>query len=172
MNAYVPASLVFGLWAATVALGDCRARRVPNVLVAIGLCAAFAAALLHAGPARIGAAQAGGAAFVGFVALMPFFVLGIMGAGDVKVFAVLGAWCGLHALLDLWIVASLAAGVHAVTVWVALRLRSQAAHTPDAQGGATSRRGAPYAAFLTVPAIAWVVWLNLFVPQFAAGSAR
>jgi prepilin peptidase CpaA len=159
--------LVFGAWAVAVAISDCRLRRVPNALVAIGLCAALAASLLHAGPARIGLAQALVAAAVGFAALMPFFVLGMMGAGDVKVFAVLGAWCGLHMLLDLWIVASLVAGLHAMVILLSTRWRSSAVRYQGIQIiQVGARRGAPYAAFLTVPAVAWIAW------QFALGGMR
>jgi prepilin peptidase CpaA len=159
--------LVSGAWAVAVAFGDCRSRRVPNALVAIGLCAALAASLLHAGPARIGFAQALVAAAVGFAVLMPFFVLGMMGAGDVKVFAALGAWCGLPMLLGLWIVATLVAGVHAVAILLAMRWRSGAARYQGMQIiRVGARRGAPYAAFLTVPAVAWLAW------QFALGGLR
>jgi prepilin peptidase CpaA len=167
MNIFILSGLVFGAWAVAVAIGDCRSRRVPNALVVIGLCAALAASLLHAGPARIGLAQALGAAVVGLAAFMPFFLLGMMGAGDVKVFAVLGAWCGWQLLLALWIVASVAAGVHAVTTLIVLRRRSSAARYQGVQifmvGG---RRGTPYAAYLTVPAVAWLVW------QLALGGVR
>ncbi|MFP6558700.1 prepilin peptidase [Paraburkholderia sp. B3] len=159
--------LVFGVWAVAVAIGDCRSRRVPNALVVAGLCAALAASVLHAGPARIDVAQALGAAVVGLAALMPFFVLGVMGAGDVKVFAVLGAWCGLHLLPGLWIAASIAAGVHAAATLLVLRRRSSAARYQGVQifmvGG---RRGTPYAACLTVSAVAWLAW------QFALGGIR
>ncbi|WP_027796527.1 A24 family peptidase [Paraburkholderia acidipaludis] len=159
--------LVFGAWTVAVAIGDCCSRRVPNALVVAGLCAALAASLLHAGPARIGPGQALGATLVSAAALMPCFVLGVMGAGDVKVFAVLGAWCGLHLLFDLWIVASIAAGVHAAATLIALRWRSSAARSQGVQiftvGG---RRGTPYAAYLTMLAFAWLAW------QFALGSTR
>jgi prepilin peptidase CpaA len=167
MTSSLLCGLVFGAWAVAVAIGDCRSRRVPNTLLAIGLCAALAAALLHAGPARIGPAQALIAIVAGFAALMPFFVLGVMGAGDVKVFAVLGAWCGLHVLFDLWIVASLVAGLHAVTMLVAQRWRGSAARSQGVQIiQVGARRGAPYAAFLTVPAVVWLAC------QFALGSLR
>jgi prepilin peptidase CpaA len=167
MNSYVLSCAVCGAWAAAVAFGDCRARRVPNALVAIGLCAALAASLLHAGPLRMGFAQALAAGAVGFCALMPFYVLGLMGAGDVKVFAVLGAWCGLHALLALWIVATVAACVHALATLVALHLRGIAARSQEVRivaGGV--RRGSPFAAFLTLPVLAWLAW------QFLTGSIR
>jgi prepilin peptidase CpaA len=91
---------------------------------------------------------------VGLVALMPFFALNMMGAADVKVFAVLGAWCGMHALPGLWMVASVAAGLHAV--WLLVRSRTPLAVL--VKGSAPTfevagRRATPYAACLCVPAV-------------------
>ncbi|MDR3096361.1 MAG: prepilin peptidase [Paraburkholderia sp.] len=150
-------SLVFGAWAVAVAVCDCRSRRVPNTLVGAGLVAALAAALPHAGPAHIGIGQALAAAAVGLAALMPFFVFGMMGAADVKVFAVLGAWCGMQPLVGLWVVASLAAFVHALAMLIALRARaSVAASRPARLVTVGPRRGTPYAACLSVPALAWL----------------
>ncbi|KGV57638.1 type IV leader peptidase family protein [Burkholderia pseudomallei MSHR4375] len=97
---------------------------------------------------------------VGLVSLFPFFALRVMGAADVKVFAVLGAWCGLPALLRLWVVASVAAGVHAL----ALMLLTRTPPGSLGRGGAPAfalgaRRAAPYAAFLVAPAAAWLAYL-------------
>jgi prepilin peptidase CpaA len=154
-------SLAFAAWAVAIAVCDCRSRRVPNPLVGAGLCAALAASLMHAGPAHLGVVQALAAAAVGMAALMPFFLLGMMGAGDVKVFAVLGAWCGMQLLLDLWVVASIAALVHSLARLIVLRTRSHSlAGVRTKEGGAVSRgwRGTPYAACLTVPALVWLVF--------------
>lgn len=95
---------------------------------------------------------------VGLLALLPFFALGLMGAADVKVFAVLGAWCGMHALPGLWMAASLAAGVHAL--WLLITTRTRLAGF-GRHAGATFEIGGkastPYAAFLTVAAMLWLV---------------
>ena len=150
-------SLVFGAWAVAVAVCDCRSRRVPNTLVGAGFVAALAAALLHAGPAHLGMEQALAAAAVGLAALMPFFVLGMMGAADVKVFAVLGAWCGMQALLGLWVVASLAAFVHVLATLIAQRARAHVtAARPARLVPLGARRGTPYVACLSVPALVWL----------------
>lgn len=97
-------------------------------------------------------------ALIGLASLLPFFALGVMGAADVKVFAALGAWCGMHALLGLWMAASLAAGVHALWLLVSTRTRLVGL---GSQGGATfelaGKRSTPYAACLTVAASAWLV---------------
>lgn len=160
-------SLVFGTWAMAVAVCDCRSRRVPNALVGAGLVAALAAALLHAGPARLGIGEALAAAAVGFAVLMPFFMLGMMGAADVKVFAVLGAWCGMQSLVGLWVVASLAAFVHALAMLITLRSRAPVISAQPARLiSVGARRGAPYAACLSMPALAWLVF------QLASGWPR
>lgn len=167
------ASALFIAWAATVVGCDVRSRRVPNRLVMAGLTAALACAALHASPFATAIAQAAYGAFAGCFALLPFFLLGVMGAADVKVFAVLGAWCGVSALFDLWAMASIAAGVHAFMLIVAARARSRATWAPacsprsDAQptfalGG---RRATPYAALLCCAAM--VQWLG----AFARGAA-
>lgn len=181
MNPLV-SSLVFAAWAAAVAVCDYRSRRVPNALVAVGLIAALTFALVHGSPFGMTPVRALAGAAVGLVALMPFFALGVMGAADVKVFAVLGAWCGVDALLGLWVAASLAAGVHAVvllfTTRVAMRgsTASSGSHAgPHAGQQASSDfvprtpRGTPYAACLTVPAIAWLVLRALHLSAGVAG---
>lgn len=169
MNPLV-SSLVFAAWAAVVAVCDCRSRRVPNALVAAGLIAALAFALVHGSPFGMTPARALAGAAVGLVALMPFFALGVMGAADVKVFAVLGAWCGVNALLGLWVAASLAAGVHAVVLLLAMRGRAVTSG-PQAASELVSRtsRGTPYAACLTVPAIAWLALRALHLSAGAGG---
>ncbi|WP_322070384.1 A24 family peptidase [Paraburkholderia bannensis] len=154
-------SLAFAAWAVAVAVCDCRARRVPNKLVGAGLCAALVASLMHVGPAHLSLFSSLAAAAVGLAALMPFFVLGMMGAGDVKVFAVLGAWCGMPPLLDLWIVASIAALLHALVRLIVLRMRSHAfvgRRTNHVASSVTAAgwRGTPFAACLTVPALGWL----------------
>ncbi|KGV89133.1 type IV leader peptidase family protein [Burkholderia pseudomallei ABCPW 30] len=101
---------------------------------------------------------------VGLVSLFPFFALRVMGAADVKVFAVLGAWCGLSALPRLWVVASIAAGVHALALMLLTRtppgsLGRGGAPAPAPAFALGARRAAPYAAFLVAPAAAWLAYL-------------
>jgi prepilin peptidase CpaA len=148
---------LFVAWAAVVAICDCRSRLVPNTLLAAGLAAAFICVGLGHAPFDISLAQASVGALVGLCALLPFFALGVMGAADVKVFAVLGAWCGMHALLGLWVVASLLAGAHAVWLLISTRTRLALIGRPGEPTFALGeKRSTPYAACLTVPAIAWM----------------
>jgi prepilin peptidase CpaA len=158
---------LFIAWAAVVAISDFRARRVSNSIVIAGLVAAFGCALFQSGPFGVSPVQAGIGALIGLAALLPFFASGLMGAADVKVFAVLGAWCGMHALLGLWMAASLAAGVHAL--WLVITTRTRLVGV-GRQSGATFELGGkastPYAACLTVAASIWLV-LNAM-----SGAAR
>jgi prepilin peptidase CpaA len=52
----------------------------------------------------------------GFFILIAFYVLGGMGAGDVKLMAALGAWFGPLAIANLFVVSALAAGIYALAL--------------------------------------------------------
>lgn len=110
-------------------------------------------------------AIAGGA--VGFGFLLLFYVVGIMGAGDVKFAGALGMWVGLSALAPIWIGASLLAGIHGV-LWLTLRrwpvlpgfalmLLGQRKPVEDKtrQG---RMRFIPYAAYLSLATVVWMMW--------------
>jgi prepilin peptidase CpaA len=158
------ASVVFTGWAALVAWSDCRDRRVANGLVAVGGVAALVCSALHAAPFGTTPAQAAIGASIGFAVLVPFFLLGVMGAADVKVFAAIGAWCGASALLGVWVAATLASALHALVVLAAGRLRSEGGPgwSPWREGRPTfaigARRSTPYAALLV--GAAWLHWLG------------
>lgn len=93
---------------------------------------------------------------------MPFFVFGVMGAADVKVFAVLGAWCGMQPLLDLWIVATIAALVHSLVRLAVRRMRTQAFIGHRINRAISGEwRGTPFAACLTVPALVWFAFQSM-----------
>jgi prepilin peptidase CpaA len=165
---------LFSVWAALVAWCDCRYRRVPNRLAIAGLFAASVCAAVRASPFGIAPGQALLGAIVGCAVLLPFFLLGVMGAADAKIFAILGAWCGASALLGLWIVASIAAAVHAVVLLIAARAPSRGAAAPVwslwRSGQPTfalgARRATPYAALLAGAAL-----LHL-LGGFMQGAAR
>jgi prepilin peptidase CpaA len=147
-------------WAAFVAAGDIRFRRIGNSLVVAGLLGALVAAAIGRNPFGISLTQSLVGAAVGLVCFFPLFALRVMGAADVKIFAVLGAWCGAPMLLWLWIVASLAAGVHALCVMLLSLTPVSALYkraTPTMTLG--GRRATPYAAFLVIPAAVWLLHL-------------
>lgn len=102
-----------------VAYTDLYARRVPNrVLLAAAV--AGTVAMLALPSASTGLADAMAGLLLGLALLLPFHLIGWMGAGDVKLFSVLGLLLGGNALLPLWIIASLLSGVHAAA-WIATK---------------------------------------------------
>ncbi|MEK6348330.1 MAG: prepilin peptidase [Burkholderia sp.] len=148
----------FLAWAMMVAVGDFRYRRIPNSLVVSGLICAIALAAAGYNPFGITLTGSIIGAIVGFVGLLPFFALRLMGAADVKVFLTLGAWCGLKMMFWCWIFASLAAFIHVLGImyWTRTPLGElwQRGKPALALGG---YRGSPYAAFLVMPAVAELI---------------
>jgi prepilin peptidase CpaA len=95
--------------AAVAAVFDVRARRIPNVLTfgSAGIALVFAAAT--EGTTSLGLSIGGW--LVGATLFFPFFALGGMGAGDVKLLAALGAWFGAADAIWLAIFTAMAGGV-------------------------------------------------------------
>lgn len=117
MTAYpdILAAALLGLVGAAV-VWDLRERRIPNGLT-IG--AALAALALRA-PAGGDAVLAGLAGLgLGFLAALPFFALGGLGGGDVKLLAAVGAFLGPGPLPVALLATALAGGALAlgVVVW-------------------------------------------------------
>ena len=81
--------LVVGLPAIWI---DTQTHRIPNVLVGSTVLAACALQLGSHGTAGIGLVLGGAA--VGLLSLLPLYVAGAMGAGDVKLMGALGALVG------------------------------------------------------------------------------
>lgn len=140
---------------------DFRSRRVPNWLVAVGLL--LSVALVACGPIWALAydwrdAVLGGA--IAFACFLPLYVVGWMGAGDVKFFAVTGLLAGWHGLIPVWLIGSLLAGIHALMIlllrrmdasapaaWMVMRVVPGLARLQTAEVG---RRGIPYAAYMAI----------------------
>lgn len=81
-----------GLMLAAAGVSDIRTRRIPNALT-FGAAACGLAAHLLAGGWH-GALFSLGGWGLGLAAFLPLFLLGGMGAGDVKLLAAVGAWLG------------------------------------------------------------------------------
>ena len=111
------ASIAFFVTTVTVlvaAVIDFRRFRVPNMLT-FPLC--ISGLLFHTAVNGLSGLQysAGGIA-VGLAALLLFYIIGVMGAGDVKLLAAVGAWIGAPSTVYVFCVAGVAAGVHSLAV--------------------------------------------------------
>jgi prepilin peptidase CpaA len=93
---------------------DLHRRRIPNALTfgAAGL--AFITAAIIGGLSATGASMAGWA--VGLAIWLPLYVLGGMGAGDVKLMAAVAAWLGVVDGFHAALYAGVAGGALAVVV--------------------------------------------------------
>jgi prepilin peptidase CpaA len=123
-----------------------------------------------------------GAVF-GFAVLLLFYVMGGMGAGDVKLMAAVGAWLGLPLIFYVFIASSLAAGLYSVILLVAshsvnetwtnfqilwLRLLILGRHLGTGQRieAAVKQpdrrlRVVPFAAMLMVGTVALLIWYRI-----------
>ena len=111
----LPLDALSALFVALVAtICDVRTRRIPNVLTLAAAVAALVFGFVSTGVWGLGMSAAGW--LVGAALFFPFFALGGMGAGDVKLLAALGAWVGPADAVWLAIFASIAGGVLAAVV--------------------------------------------------------
>jgi len=93
---------------------DLRTRRIPNLLTFGGAALAIVHAIWVAGPG--GLVTSVGGWLTGVALFMPMFMLGGMGAGDVKLVACIGAWLGPMLALFVALYSAVAGGVMAVGV--------------------------------------------------------
>lgn len=114
------------IWAA---VSDVRRYLIPNAasLLLAGLFVAYALSIRTVAPLP-GHALAGAAAFA---AGAGFFRLGVMGGGDVKLFAATALWAGPSHIADLLLMTTLAGGLLGVAVLIARRLSGRAAPSPS-----------------------------------------
>lgn len=133
---------------------------------------------LLGGWAGLGDSLAG--AFFGFGSLVVFWVLGGMGAGDVKLMAGVGAWLGMPLTFHVFLAASLAAGVYALALvflhhgvgetlvylqltWLRLtslrrRLGTDSTIEDEAKRDNRHSRLIPFAAMILIGIVAALIW--------------
>lgn len=109
---------------ATACWCDIRERRIPNLLVVIGLVAAVITATIDGGLSALLESSSGFSA--GLLAMLPFFALRLVGAGDVKLVGVVGGFLGPGALLQALLYTFISGGVLAVVSIVMTRSSAQA----------------------------------------------
>lgn len=91
------------LFLAAAVITDLRARIIPNALVLAGALTGLSLAALH--PEGIGFLSGLGGLALGLAILLPLYLLRAMGAGDVKLMAMTGAFLGPAAIAEaaLWV---------------------------------------------------------------------
>ncbi|PKO27022.1 MAG: hypothetical protein CVU36_21960 [Betaproteobacteria bacterium HGW-Betaproteobacteria-9] len=103
---------------------DARHRRIPNTLVLVTLLAgllfhalgpqAITGGLFSSEPSALGFWHALGGSLTGLLLFLPLHLLRILGAGDVKLFAAVGAFAGPAATVNLALCVLLAGGLLAL----------------------------------------------------------
>ena len=104
---------------AMACITDVRQRRIPNPLVATVLVAGFLVSTAFE-PVVPGMLRALAGVGVGLAIWIPGWLLRMMGAGDVKLFAAAGAWLGPSGTVNASIAAAVVGGLLALT-WLLLR---------------------------------------------------
>ena len=119
MSQNIIAALFLGLLA-TAAVTDVRARRVSNELVLALLTTGIAAGALHYSVAG-SLSQAALGVLVGLAIWVPFWMLGLLGAGDVKFFAAASAWIGPSLSWRASVAAAILGGILGVVLLIGRR---------------------------------------------------
>lgn len=162
------AGTVFTVMLVAAAVEDIRTRRIPNLLVLI--LAVSGLAFSGSGiPGSVGLVNSAEGLGIGLACWLPFYALGWLGAGDVKLYAAAGAWLGPTRALEGAAIAALAGAVLSV-VWMikshgsrnALQILGMAAGSPKILSASTqkNRLVLPYGVAIAFGAIcvAWLPW--------------
>lgn len=105
----IPLAVIIGYY-------DVRYRRIPNPFVLATLASGLAINFIFGGLAGLGGSVAG--CILAFVLMFMLHVFGAMGAGDVKLFAAIGAVTGATLVLQTFVVVILTGGLLAVVSMV------------------------------------------------------
>jgi len=186
MNLHSPAMiclLTLAAWLAGAVWFDLRERRIPNSWVAAGLvCGIALQALAPTGGGlfdrswgSLGLGQALLGAAAGLALFMPLYVLRALGAGDVKLLAMAGAWLGPQLLLGATLLTLLFGGALSLVVMLASRsslqvlgnvramlvttmLSAQAGRVAPLAAPSASRVRLPYAVAIALGTLGQLGW--------------
>ena len=157
------AALLATAWAA--AGFDWCSWRIPNALLAGSAAAALMLALFAPDSPGVAYGLLGGLA--GLALLLPFYLAGGMGAGDVKLLAVIGLYTGWVTVIEIALVSALVGGLWSIALfylrspagaWIALQgrrvcavlARSGAGRAPAPQMSKNSRGTLPYGVVIAI----------------------
>lgn len=153
-------------------LSDLRVRRIPNLLILFGLVVAWLAGYVAGGWSGLLDSLAGMA--LGMALFIPFFIPRLVGAGDVKLFGVVGGLIGLDAVLPVFLFTLVAGGVLGVIavllsrswskffgnlklflIWLLYRVKGTEMSLSDVETQSAVR--IPYAIAIATGSIIWLV---------------
>jgi prepilin peptidase CpaA len=162
----VARGLVLCALLAAACVSDLRARRIPNSLVLVGAVVGIVFAVAGDG-FLAGLARAGGGLLTGLAIWLPFFAFGMLGAGDVKLFAASATFLGARAAVEGALYTALYGGLLAAAFmiansgWsVAVFRIGHAAHQPMLLRQAPSKHGRrlPYALAIAAGVLTALWW--------------
>jgi prepilin peptidase CpaA len=169
--------LLASLCASTGAISDARSRRIPNLLTGSAIVFGLLLHLEMGGWRQMGMAALAGLA--GGVVFFIFFVVGGMGAGDVKLMAAISVIAGFGHLEELFLAIAFTGGIFALVLAIARgrlkatlvnvaslmkhHARSGVLPHPDLNLGNPQSLRLPYA--LPIAAGCWIVTLMQLVPR-------
>ena len=104
-------SVAFAALLLAAAWSDIRSRRIPNALTVTGLVAALVLRLFLGPGAAIDGLVG---VLLAFLVVLPFFVLGVVGGGDIKLFMMIGAFMGPRDFLWAAVLIAIIGGMLAV----------------------------------------------------------
>lgn len=157
---------------ALAVLFDLKSRRIPNLLVLGGFAAAGFGSFWAGGVP--GLLNSLGGMALGILFFFPFFIPRLVGAGDVKLFGVVGGVVGLDAVLPVFFFTLLAGGVLGVLavlfsrsgakffgnlklflIWLLYRVKGSEMALSDIATESAIR--IPYAVAIAAGAVSWIV---------------
>ena len=113
----VVGSVVLVVLLTIACVSDLRTRLIPNRLVLVTIAAGFAFALV-ANSAIGGLSHAGAGLLTGFAVWFPFYLLRMLGAGDVKLYAAAATFLGARGAIEGALYTALFGGVLALVYMV------------------------------------------------------
>jgi prepilin peptidase CpaA len=112
----VAAASIFVALLLAACVTDIRSRRIPNKLVLVLLLCGFVSSLVFR-PTMLTLVWATASLLLGFAIWIPFYLLRMLGAGDVKLFAAASVWLTPVAVAEAALASALIGGALAI-VWL------------------------------------------------------